>query len=84
MIKTPEYGLFFIDELGAPAFQRVSDIHLVETTTLLAYKLMARNHKSPENEEFMFLMDKMMNERPDKHILLSKKLKLELMGMKEG
>ena len=55
----------------------------METTTLLAYKLMARNHKSPENKEFMFLMDKMMNERPDKHILLSKKLKLELMGLKE-
>ncbi|PWA43514.1 hypothetical protein CTI12_AA534920 [Artemisia annua] len=83
VIKVPEYGIFFIDELKEKAFQRVSDIHLVETTTLLAYKLMARNFKSPENEEFMVLMDKMMNERPDKHILLTKKAKLELMGIKE-
>ncbi|PWA84079.1 hypothetical protein CTI12_AA162210 [Artemisia annua] len=83
VIKVPEYGIFFMDELKEKAFQRVSDIHLVETTTLLAYKLMARNYKSPENEEFMMLMDKMMNERPDKHILLTKKAKLELMGIKE-
>ncbi|PWA94454.1 hypothetical protein CTI12_AA062190 [Artemisia annua] len=40
-------------------------------------------YKSPENEEFMLLMDKMMNEHPDKHILLTKKAKLELMGIKE-
>ncbi|PWA62498.1 protein kinase superfamily protein [Artemisia annua] len=83
VIKVPEYGIFFIDELKEKAFQRVSDIHLVETTTLLAYKVMARNYKSPENEEFMVLMDKMMNERPDKHILLTKKEKLELRGIKE-
>ncbi|PWA76326.1 hypothetical protein CTI12_AA235590 [Artemisia annua] len=83
VIKVPEYGIFFVDELNEKAFQRISDIHLVETTTLLAYKLMARNYKSPENEEFMLLMDKMMNERPDKHILLTKKAKLELMGIKE-
>ncbi|PWA66852.1 hypothetical protein CTI12_AA323980 [Artemisia annua] len=83
VIKVPEYGIFFMDELKEKAFQRVSDIHLVETTTLLAHKLMARNYKSPENEEFMMLMDKMMNEHPDKHILLTKKAKLELMGTKE-
>ena len=83
VIKVPEYGLCFLDTEGEPAFQRVSDIHLVETTTLLAYKLMARYHKSPENDEFIALMDKMMNERPDKEILLSKKAKLELMGVKE-
>ena len=83
VIKEPEYGIFFVDELNEKAFQRVSDIHLVETTTLLAYKLMARNYKSPENEEFILLMDKMMNERPDKHILLTKRAKLELMGIKE-
>ena len=44
---------------------------------------MAKNYKSPENDEFMLLMDKLMNERPDKEVLLSKKAKLELMGMKE-
>ena len=67
-----------MDELGQEAFQRVSDIHKVETTTLLAYKLMARNFRSPENDEFMILMDKLMSERPDKQVLLSKKAKLEL------
>ena len=83
MIKDPEYGLFFIDEYGSPAFQRVSDIHKVETPTLLAYKMMDRHYKSPKNEEFMILMDKMMSEHPDKHVLLSKKTKLEIMGNKE-
>ena len=73
MINVPEYGLFFIDQIGEPAFQRVSDIHLVQTTTLLAYKLMARNYKSPENDEFMLLMENLMNERPDKEVLLTKK-----------
>ncbi|PWA52348.1 hypothetical protein CTI12_AA455900 [Artemisia annua] len=80
VIKEPEYGLFFIDELKEKAFQRVSDIHLVDITTLLAYKMMARQFRSAENEEFMLLMD---NERPNKDILLTKKAKLELMGMKE-
>lgn len=83
VIKEPEYGLFFLDEYGSLAFQRVSEMDKVETPTLLAYKLMARHYKSPENEEFMLLMDKQMSERPDKHVLLQKKTKLELMGMKE-
>ncbi|PWA84580.1 concanavalin A-like lectin/glucanase domain-containing protein [Artemisia annua] len=83
VIKEPEYGIFIIDELKEKAFQRVSDIHLVDTTTLLAYKMMALQFRSRENEEFMLLMDKMMNERPDKDILLTKKAKLELIGIKE-
>jgi hypothetical protein len=62
VIKHPEFGIFFIDEFGQPAFQRVSDIHLVEATILLAYKLMALHVKSLESEEFIKLMEKMMSE----------------------
>ena len=47
VIKEPEYGIFFLDEFTSPAFQRVSEMHMVETPTLLAYKLMARHYKSP-------------------------------------
>ena len=83
VIKHPEFRIFFIDEFGQKAFQRVSDIHLVETTTLLPYKLVALHYKSLENVEFTALMDKMMNERPDKVVLSTKKYKLELMGIKE-
>jgi hypothetical protein len=81
VIKEPEYGIFFVDEFGQEAFQRVSDIDKVETTTLLAYKLMALNIRRPENEEFVRLMDQMMKDRPDKEVLMSKKAKLELMGL---
>jgi hypothetical protein len=83
VILDPEYGIFLIDEYGSPAFQRVSDIHKLETPTLLAYKMMARHYKSPKNKEFMILMDKTMSERPDKHVLLHKRTKLELTGIKE-
>ncbi|GJV49455.1 hypothetical protein Tco_1439667, partial [Tanacetum coccineum] len=61
---------------------RVTDINKVETTTLFGYKMMAYPDKSPTNQKFIELMDKTIQERLHKHVLLSKKAKLELMGYK--
>ena len=55
----------------------------METTTLLAYKLMALNIRGSNNEEFVRLMDRLMKERPDNEVLVSKKAKLELMGLRQ-
>ncbi|GJY44178.1 hypothetical protein Tco_0432391 [Tanacetum coccineum] len=35
VIEEPDHGLFFIDAFGEPTFQRMDDIHKVETDTLL-------------------------------------------------
>nr|GEZ41705.1 concanavalin A-like lectin/glucanase domain-containing protein [Tanacetum cinerariifolium] len=80
VIKEPAISLFFIDEFIDAAFHRVCDIHLVEATTLLAYKIIAFIDKSASNQKFMALMDKMISERPNKHVFLIKKTNLELMG----
>ncbi|GKC82881.1 hypothetical protein Tco_1138598 [Tanacetum coccineum] len=68
-------------KLPAPiAFQRVNDVHKVETETLLGYKVMASNVKSEPNHRFSMLMSKMINDRPDKDRILSKRVKLENLG----
>ncbi|GKD25632.1 hypothetical protein Tco_1231846 [Tanacetum coccineum] len=46
------------------------------------YKMMALPNKSPANVKCFELMDKIIQERPGKHILLTKQAKLELMGIK--
>ncbi|GKA17564.1 hypothetical protein Tco_0697401 [Tanacetum coccineum] len=48
----------------------------------LIYKMMALPGKSPANVKFFELMDNIIQERHDKHILLTKQAKLELMGIK--
>nr|GEZ87096.1 protein kinase superfamily protein [Tanacetum cinerariifolium] len=80
--EEPEFGLMFMDEFGDLTFQRVSDIDKVKTTTLFSYKMMELPGKSPTNKKFVDLMDKMIQERLDKHTLLIKKSKLELIGIK--
>nr|GEX46786.1 protein kinase superfamily protein [Tanacetum cinerariifolium] len=49
VIKQLEHGLFFMDAFGQEAFQRVDEVHKVETQTLLGYKVMALNVKSDAN-----------------------------------
>ncbi|GJW27694.1 hypothetical protein Tco_0044569 [Tanacetum coccineum] len=78
-IEHPEFGLMFMDEFRDLAFQRVSDINKVETNTLFNYKVRAILDKSTANLKFVELIDKMIQEQPEKHILLNKKAKLELM-----
>ncbi|GJX22573.1 hypothetical protein Tco_0227018 [Tanacetum coccineum] len=48
----------------------------------LIYKMMALPDKSPTNKMFVELMDKNIEERPNKHILLTNQAKLELIGIK--
>ncbi|GJS47681.1 hypothetical protein Tco_0597802 [Tanacetum coccineum] len=66
MIEEPDFGLMFIDEFGDHAFQIV-DIHKVKPTTLFGYKMMALFDKCPANQRFVELINKMIQERPDKH-----------------
>nr|GFA99664.1 protein kinase superfamily protein [Tanacetum cinerariifolium] len=65
--------MLFIDVFGDEAFQKVYDIHKVETTALLGYKMMAYCDKTPANQKFVTLIDKMISERLDKHTLATKK-----------
>ncbi|GJX32529.1 ribonuclease H-like domain-containing protein [Tanacetum coccineum] len=78
--EEPKHGLFFIDVFGDSSFQRVGDIEKVETEILLGYKMMALSVKTPENQRFIVLMNRMIDERPDKNKLTSKKVKLEALG----
>ncbi|GKB85557.1 hypothetical protein Tco_0957829 [Tanacetum coccineum] len=77
VIEQLEHGLFFIDAFGDEAFQRVYEVHKVETETLLGYKFMALNVKTDANQRFIMLMSEMINKRPDKDRILSKRAKLE-------
>nr|GFB20067.1 protein kinase superfamily protein [Tanacetum cinerariifolium] len=70
VIKQLEHGLFFIDAFGQEAFQRVDEVHKVETQTLLGYKVMALNVKSDANQRFIMLMSEMINKRLDKDRIL--------------
>ncbi|GJV18044.1 hypothetical protein Tco_1363367 [Tanacetum coccineum] len=60
VIEEPEHGLFFIDSFREPAFQRINDIHKVETETLLGYKVIASNVKTIANQRFSMMMSKML------------------------
>nr|GEW02515.1 protein trichome birefringence-like 19 [Tanacetum cinerariifolium] len=73
VIEQPEHGLFFIDAFGDEAFQRVDDVHKVETETFLGYKVMASNVKTYENQRFNMLMCEMINKRLDKDGILRSK-----------
>ncbi|GJW93035.1 hypothetical protein Tco_0172707 [Tanacetum coccineum] len=75
VIEKPKHWLFFIDAFGEETFQRVSNIHKVETKTLLGYKVMALNVKTVENRRFMVLMSRMIDECLDKDKILTKRVK---------
>nr|GEW21138.1 putative reverse transcriptase domain-containing protein [Tanacetum cinerariifolium] len=76
--KTYIVGLHYA--FGDKPFQRVNDVYKVETETLLGYKVMASNVKTGANQRFSMLMSKMINERPDKEKIMSKRVKLENLG----
>ncbi|GJT21910.1 hypothetical protein Tco_0891847 [Tanacetum coccineum] len=80
VIEEHEHRLFFIDAFGDEEFQRVNDVYKVKTKTLLGYKAMASNVKTDANQRFSMLMSKMINERPDKDRIPSKRVKLESLG----
>ncbi|GKA52324.1 hypothetical protein Tco_0745520 [Tanacetum coccineum] len=80
VIEVLDHGLFCIDAFGKPTFQRVNDIHKVETETLLGYNIMASNVKTVANQRFSVLISKMINDRPDKDKIMNKRVKLESLG----
>ncbi|GJS26663.1 hypothetical protein Tco_0487283 [Tanacetum coccineum] len=77
VIEEPDHGLFLIDAFGDEAFQRVSDVHKVETESLQVYKVMASNVKTDANQRFNMSMSTMINERPGKDMILSKREEME-------
>ncbi|GKE80563.1 hypothetical protein Tco_1550563 [Tanacetum coccineum] len=81
-IEEPEYEMMFMDEFGEPTFQRASDVYKVETTTWFRYKMMELLDSSLANVKNFELVDQMIQEHPDKHILLTNQAKLELIGIK--
>ncbi|GKD76239.1 hypothetical protein Tco_1334521 [Tanacetum coccineum] len=54
--------------------------NLVETKTLIGYKVMASNVKTNAKQRSSMLMSKIINERPDKDRILRKRVKLESLG----
>ncbi|GJZ47952.1 hypothetical protein Tco_0601784 [Tanacetum coccineum] len=82
VIEEPEYGMFFIDDFGDQAFQRMSDINKVRVDSLLTYLVMALNITTPENTRFCLKLRKLVAEHPDQEKLQSKKVKLESVGYK--
>nr|GEV68355.1 hypothetical protein [Tanacetum cinerariifolium] len=82
VIEEPEYEIFFTDEFGDQAFQRLSDIDKVGMEALVSYLLAGSMVKSPENARFNMKLRKLIAEHPDQEKLKSKKLKLEALGYK--
>ncbi|GKB57106.1 hypothetical protein Tco_0913292 [Tanacetum coccineum] len=69
--EQPGHWLFFIDAFRDKAFQGVSDVHKVETETLLGYKVIASNVKTDANLRLSMLMSEMINKRPYQEKILS-------------
>ncbi|GJV30144.1 retrovirus-related pol polyprotein from transposon TNT 1-94 [Tanacetum coccineum] len=72
-IEELEYGMFFINVFGDEAFQRMNDIHKVNTETMLTYLVMASNISTPENQRFCLKLRKLIGNHTDKDKLKSKK-----------
>ncbi|PWA68807.1 hypothetical protein CTI12_AA304710 [Artemisia annua] len=53
VIEKPEHGIFFIDAFDEYAFQRVSDLEIVDTQTLFFYKIKAIANSSLEGDMFV-------------------------------
>lgn len=82
VLEVPERGMCFTDEYGNPAFQRWSDIDWAGIKAMLGYLMMVSPIKSAENVRFCLYLKAMIEEHPDKHLLRSKRAKLEALGYK--
>jgi hypothetical protein len=80
MLEHPERGLCFMDEYGNPAFQRWSDMDRAGVKAMLMYLLLASPVKSAENQRFCQDLRAMIEKHPEKHLLRSKKAKIEGLG----
>ena len=83
MIVTHECGIFFTDSFGQQRFQRVSELPIVDTPTLLCYKVAALVDKTPEAIRLLKIFDEEVKKRDDKDVSLTKKVKLELLWILE-
>ncbi|PWA89086.1 hypothetical protein CTI12_AA113150 [Artemisia annua] len=63
--------------------QQALTSRVVQTLRLFYYKIIALNEKSPKGFGLAKILDNIINKRGDKHILISKKVKLEPMGVME-
>lgn len=82
VIEQPERGLFFTDEFGDPAFQRWADIDQAGIKAMMGYFLMANPIRNEENSRFYHDLMIKIREHPDKHVLESKRQKLESLGLR--
>jgi hypothetical protein len=80
VLEAPERGLCFTDEYGNPAFQRWSDMEKAGIKAMLMYLMLASPIKRTENKRFCQDLEAMINEHPERHLLRSKKEKLEALG----
>ncbi|GKD71248.1 hypothetical protein Tco_1325338 [Tanacetum coccineum] len=53
VIEEPEYEIFYINIFSDEAFQKMSDIHKVDTKTLLTYQVMDSDITTPEKQKVL-------------------------------
>lgn len=80
VFEVPERGLCFTDEYGNLAFQRWSDIDRARIKAMLMYLMLASPVRCAENVRFCQDLRAKIEEHPEKHLLRSKKAKLEALG----
>lgn len=80
VFEVPERGLCFTDEYGNPAFQRWSDMDWVGIKAMMMYLMLASPVRCAENVRFCQDLKAMIEEHPEKHLLRSKKAKLDALG----
>ena len=80
VFEHPERGLCFMDEYGNPGFQRWSDMDRAGVKAMLVYLMLASHVRCVENQRFCQDLKAMIEEHPEKHLLRSKKAKLEALG----
>jgi hypothetical protein len=78
VLETPERGLCFTDEYGDLAFQSWSDID--KAGAMVSYLMLASPIQSGVNQRFCMDLRAKIEKHPEKHLLRSKKAKIEGLG----
>ena len=81
VIEEPERGLFHIDVYGNPAFQRWSDIDQAGVAAMISYIPVASQIQSPANVRFCQDLNAKIRDHPNRETLITKKVKLEALGI---
>lgn len=80
VLEAPERGLCFTDEYGNLAFQRWFDMEKAGIKAMLMYLILASPIKRAENKICSQDLERMINEHPERHLLRTKKAKIEALG----